>query len=122
MKDVVIIGGGYGGIAALKTLAGKKDITITLIDQHPYHFLQTEGYALIAGTLPFDRSVVNLYSLCQSYGENVSFIHDGVSNIDLERKCVYIDKKEQIFYDYLIIATGSVTRMMDSIEGLENCG
>jgi NADH dehydrogenase len=122
MKNVVIIGGGYGGIAALKTLAGKKDITITLIDQHPYHFLQTEGYALIAGTLPFDRSVVNLYSLCQSYGENVSFIHDGVSNIDLERKCVYIEKKEQIFYDYLIIATGSVTRMMDSIEGLENCG
>jgi len=121
MKDVVIIGGGYGGIAALKTLSGKKDITITLIDQHPYHFLQTEGYALIAGTLPFDRTIVNLYSLCQSYGENVSFIHDGVSNIDLERKCVYIEKKEQISYDYLIIATGSVTRMMDSIEGLENC-
>lgn len=122
MKNVVIIGGGYGGIAALKTLASRKDITITLIDQHPYHFLQTEGYSLIAGTLPFDRTIVNLYSLCQSYGENVSFIHNGVSNIDLDRKCVYIEKKEQISYDYLIIATGSVTRMLESIEGLQNSG
>lgn len=122
MKHVLIVGGGYGGIAALKTLAPRKDITITLIDQHPYHFLQTEGYALIAGTIPFDKTIVNLYSLCQSYGKNVSFIHDGVSNVDLESQCVYIEKKEQIFYDYLIIATGSVTRIMDSIEGLENSG
>lgn len=121
MKNVLIVGGGYGGIAALKTLAPRKDITITLIDQHPYHFLQTEGYSLIAGTLPFDKAIVNLNSLCQSYGENISFIHNGVSHIDLEGKCVYIEHKEQIFYDYLIIATGSVTRMMDSIEGLQNC-
>ena len=121
MKDILILGGGYGGIAALKKLSGRKGITITLIDQHPYHFLQTEGYSLIAGTLPFDNTIVNLYSLCQSYGENVSFIHNGVSNIDLDRKCVYIEQKEQIFYDYLIIATGSVTRFMDSIGGLQNC-
>ncbi|GIT97545.1 NAD(P)/FAD-dependent oxidoreductase [Sulfurovum sp. TSL1] len=121
MKDVLIVGGGYGGIAALKTLAPRKDITITLLDQNPYHFLQTEGYSLIAGTLPFDKTIVNLNSLCQSYGENISFIHNGVSHIDLDSKCVYIEQKEQIFYDYLIIATGSVTRMMDSIEGLQNC-
>ena len=120
MKDVLIVGGGYGGIAALKKLAGRKDISITLIDQHPYHFLQTEGYSLIAGTLPFDKTIVNLYSLCQSYGENVSFIHNGVSNIDLDGKCVFIEKNEQIFYDYLIIATGSVTRFMDSVGGLKN--
>lgn len=120
MKNILIIGGGYGGIAALKKLAVRKDISITLIDQHPYHFLQTEGYSLIAGILPFDKTIVNLYSLCQSYGENVSFIHNGVSDIDLDKKCIYIEKKEQIFYDYLIIATGSVTRMMDSIEGLQN--
>jgi NADH dehydrogenase len=121
MKQVVIVGGGYGGVAALKKLAGRKDITITLIDQHPYHFLQTEGYALIAGTLPFDKTLVNLHTLCRSYGEHVSFVHDGVSNIDLDMKCVYVEKRKQIFYDYLIIATGSVTRFMDSIEGLQNC-
>ncbi len=121
MKHVVIVGGGYGGVAALKKLAGRKDIAITLLDQHPYHFLQTEGYALIAGVWPFDRTLVNLDTLCKSYGENVSFVHDGVSHIDLNLKCVYINNQQQIFYDYLLIAAGSVTRFMDSIEGLQNC-
>jgi NADH dehydrogenase len=121
MKKVVIVGGGYGGVAALQKLAERRDIEILLIDRHPYHFLQTEGYSLIAGRIPFDKTLVNLQTLCQSYGEHVSFLHTGVSSIDLERKCIHIDEKQEIAYDYLIIATGSVTRFMESIEGLQNC-
>ena len=48
MKRIVIIGGGYGGVAALRSLVDTKNIQVTLIDQHPYHFLQTEGYELVA--------------------------------------------------------------------------
>jgi NADH dehydrogenase len=121
MKQVVLVGGGYGGVAALQKLAERRDIHILLIDRHPYHFLQTEGYSLIAGRIPFDKTLVNLQTLCQSYGGHVSFLHAGVSSIDLERKCIHIDEKQEINYDYLIIGTGSVTRFMESIEGLQNC-
>lgn len=121
MKQIVIAGGGYGGVAALQQLAGRKDLKITLIDQHPYHFLQTEGYALIAGTMPFDKTIVNLHTLCYSYGEHVTFLHGGISHIDFDAKCVHVDNTQKIEYDYIVVATGSVTRFLSSIEGLQSC-
>jgi NADH dehydrogenase len=48
MKKVVIIGGGYAGIYALRELVKEKNIKITLIDKHTYHNLQPEVYDLIA--------------------------------------------------------------------------
>jgi len=121
MKYIVIIGGGYGGIAALRQLVNTKDIQITLIDQHPYHFLQTEGYELVAGTIPFDDTIVNLHTLCHSYGDHVSFLHALVKDIDSNRKYLYVSGNQEIKYDYLIIAAGSVTQFFESIEGLKSC-
>ncbi len=121
MKHTLIIGGGYAGVAALKELSKIKDIKITLIDRHPYHFLQTEGYELVANTIPFDRTIVNLRSLCESFGDKVSFLHDGVEDINLDKKVVHCSFKKDIYYDYLIIAAGSVTKFLKSIEGIENC-
>ena len=37
MERVVIIGGGYAGIYALRELVKNKNIKITLIDKHTYH-------------------------------------------------------------------------------------
>jgi NADH dehydrogenase len=118
MKHIVIIGGGYGGVAALRRLANTEDIRVTLIDQHPYHFLQTEGYELVAGTMPFDKTLVNLQTLCNSYGEHISFLHALVTTIDFNSKCLYFRSNQEIFYDYLIIAAGSMTGFFKSIEGL----
>ncbi len=122
MKKVLIIGGGYAGVSALRELAKSEDIEVTLIDRHPYHFLQTEGYELVANTIPFDKTIVNLHTLCESFGENVSFLHDAVKEIDLTKKRVICEDSEELSYDYLIVAAGSVTKFFKSIEGLENCG
>ena len=48
MEKVVIIGGGYAGIYALRELVKNRDIKITLIDKHTFHNLQPEVYDLIA--------------------------------------------------------------------------
>ncbi len=121
MKHVVIVGGGYGGVGALKGLACIKGIAVTLIDQHPYHFLQTEGYELVAGTVPFENTIVNLHTLCASYKANVSFVQATVRDIDFTQKKVFYHDKEEIAYDYLILAAGSRTRFLSSIEGLRSC-
>lgn len=121
MQHALIIGGGYAGVAALKELSKIKDIKITLIDRHPYHFLQTQGYELVANTIPFDKTIVNLHSLCKSFGDRVLFLHDVVEDIDLDKKIVQCSFKKDISYDYLIIAAGSVTKFLKSIEGVANC-
>ncbi|OYD56029.1 FAD-dependent oxidoreductase, partial [Fictibacillus aquaticus] len=55
MKQLVMLGGGYGNMRALKRLLQSsslpEDIQLTLIDRVPYHCLKTEYYALAAGTI-----------------------------------------------------------------------
>lgn len=121
MKRIVIVGGGYGGVSALRTLSDEKDVHITLIDRHPYHFLQTEGYGLVAGTILFEETIVTLDTLCSGYGEHVSYLQEIVVDIDFESRRVICSDGKEVAYDYLIIAAGSVTRFMASVEGLQKC-
>ncbi len=121
MHKVVIIGGGYAGVSALTRLAGRKEIEVTLIDRHPYHFLQTEGYALVANTLPFDSTIIDLHALCRSFAPPATFLHDAVTDIDLQQKRVTVENSTPVTYDFLLICAGSVTRFMPSIEGLRRC-
>ena len=54
MKNLVILGGGYGGMRVLQRLFPNQlpnDVEVTLIDKAPYHSLKTEFYALAAGTI-----------------------------------------------------------------------
>ena len=85
---VVILGGSYGGIAAMRRLSKYPKIQVTLIDQHPYHFLQTEGYELISSNTSFQETIVSLLALYVNY-ENVTFRHRTVVSITLPRKSFF---------------------------------
>ncbi|MDD5372587.1 MAG: NAD(P)/FAD-dependent oxidoreductase [Sulfurimonas sp.] len=116
-KNVVIIGGGYGGLRAVEFLAKYADIEITLIDKNPYHYLQTEAYGYIAGRFDMNDVVVDLEDWCSGFGKNVHFVYDKAKNVDFEAKFVQTSKKS-IAYDYLVIATGAKTNFFSFIEGL----
>ncbi|WP_294956327.1 hypothetical protein [Sulfurovum sp.] len=80
---VVILGGSYGGISALRKLQSDPNILITLIDRHPCHYLQTEGYELIAGDTYFSNTIVNLSSLCAVLKRSKTAVSDQHSPIIL---------------------------------------
>lgn len=111
MHHVVILGGSYAGIAALRKLQKEKTLRITLIDRHPYHYLQTEGYKLISGDTYFDNTIVNLSSLCANF-PNVIFRHAVVEEIDKEAHTVKLSDGT-VAYDTLIIALGAVTKRFE---------
>ncbi|OHD89213.1 FAD-dependent oxidoreductase [Sulfuricurvum sp. RIFCSPLOWO2_12_FULL_43_24] len=113
---VVVIGGGYGGIRAIEHLANNTHITITLIDKNPYHYMQAEVYDFIANKVDMSHVMIDLPSLCKSFGL-VQFICDEVSGIDPLSSTVST-ATQSIRYDYLIIATGSRTYFPDFIKGL----
>ncbi len=115
--SVVIIGGGYAGIKALQTLAPSQQCDIVLIDQHPYHYLQTEAYELIANECSMTRVTIDLVALALSYGEHVTFIKDTVRTIDFVNRCASGEKSCHP-YDYLLLCTGSRTAFHSSIQGL----
>ena len=116
-KRVVIVGGGYAGVKALQTLASSHLCDIVLIDQHPYHYLQTEAYELIANECSMSRVTIDLVALSLSYGEHVTFIKDTVREIDFENRCAS-GQNSCHPYDYLLLCTGSRTAFQSNIPGL----
>lgn len=104
MKNLVILGGGYGGMRVLQRLLPNQlpdDVSITLVDRVPYHCLKTEYYALAAGTISDQHVRVpfpNHPKLQIKYGE--------ITAVSLEEKLVQLEGQEPISYDDLIIGLG----------------
>ncbi|MDP4085648.1 MAG: NAD(P)/FAD-dependent oxidoreductase [Bacillota bacterium] len=104
MKNLLILGGGYGGMKFLNEVLPNHipdDILITLVDRVPYHCLKTEYYALAAGTIS-DKEVRVSFpdhkNLKVKYGE--------ITNIDLQKKKVILENGDSLDYDDLIIGLG----------------
>ncbi len=113
---VVVIGGGYGGIRAIEHLTRSNQISITLIDKNPYHYMQAEVYDFIANKVDMSAVMIDLPSLCSSFGK-VRFVCEEVNGIDTDAQSV-ITSDQRIAYDHLILATGSRTYFPDFIKGL----
>ncbi len=102
---VVIVGAGFGGLAAARALA-KADVDVTLIDKRNHHLFQPLLYQVATAALsPADiagpiRSIV-------SRQKNVRVLLDRVIGIDRHRQCVLLAEGQDLRYDWLILATGA---------------
>lgn len=115
---VAVIGGGYGGIRAVEHLCRHTNITVTLIDQNAYHYMQAEVYDFIANKVDMSHIMIDLPSLLKSFG-HVDFVCEEVHNVDATQRSVHTATRT-IGYDYLIIATGSRTYFPAFIPGLRD--
>ncbi|MDD3459376.1 MAG: NAD(P)/FAD-dependent oxidoreductase [Weeksellaceae bacterium] len=106
LKRVVIIGGGFAGLNIAKNLSGK-DFQIVMLDKHNYHTFQPLLYQVATAGLEPD-SIAHAIRQIFTKKENFYFRIADVKEIDPENKTI-ITPIGNIFYDYLIIATGSET-------------
>ena len=103
MKNIVIIGGGFGGLTAAKELANK-NFHITVIDKTNHHLFQPLLYQVATAALsPADIAIPIRSVLCKY--KNVDVILGKVKSIDKKNKKVLFDETE-ISFDYLIVAIG----------------
>jgi len=121
MKHIVIVGGGYAGIYALRELIKNDNIKITLIDKHTFHNLQPEVYDFIANKSNIADVTIDLTTLCAGFEHPyLEFKNLQVSNIDFDKEKIYTNENEIIEYNYLVLAAGTRTYFPKSIEGLRN--
>jgi NADH dehydrogenase len=115
LPRIVIIGGGFGGISLVKKMLKEKVQTV-LIDKHNYHTFQPLLYQVSTSGLEPDSIAYPLRKLIRSKSR-AYFRMAEVSSIDAEKKLIQSNIGE-LYYDYLIIATGSKTNFFgnDSIE------
>ena len=101
---VVILGGGFGGLAAARTLGGAP-VRVTLVDRSNHHLFQPLLYQVATALLPAPDIAAPLRNLLSSY-ENVRVLLAEAQRIDVDKRLVVLDHGEALTYDFLIVATG----------------
>jgi NADH:ubiquinone reductase (H+-translocating) len=105
MPHVIIIGCGFGGLAAARELASAK-VDITLIDRSNHHLFQPLLYQVATAGLSAPAISAPIRSILAQQ-RNLTSLMAAVSDIDKVRKVVTLEDGKQIGYDYLIVAAGS---------------
>jgi NADH dehydrogenase len=103
-KKIVIIGGGFGGLHAAKSLKGS-GLEVILIDKRNFHLFQPLLYQVATGELSHADIAFPLRAIFRKQ-RNVTVVLDKVSDIDFSQEKV-LTKIQSIPYDFLIITTGS---------------
>jgi NADH dehydrogenase len=101
---VVIVGGGFGGLYAARTLA-KHPVRITVVDRSNHHVFQPLLYQVASAALSPGDIAQPIRGILRKY-PNVRVLLGEVMGVDLERRQVQLDDGA-LDYDYLILATGA---------------
>lgn len=118
-KRILILGGGYAGVKAGKTLhkifKNDDSVEITLIDRKPYHTLMTELHEVAGHRTEPHAIQIDLRTIFA--GRKVKVVTDNITNVDFEGKQLTSERATYKF-DYLILAAGSDSNSF-GIEGID---
>ncbi len=103
-KKVIIIGGGFGGLTAAKSVKSN-EFEIILIDKTNHHLFQPLLYQVATAALSPADIAIPIRSIFAKQ-QNITVLMDEVISIDKNEKSVHL-KNFKLTFDYLIVAAGS---------------
>src|SRR4029077_12835125 len=101
---IVIVGSGFGGLLAARTLA-KYPVQITLIDRQNFHTFQPLLYQVATAGLSPGEIAAPIRWILRSHS-NVEVMLEEVVDFNLDQKKV-ITKEQVLDYDFLVVASGA---------------
>jgi len=110
---VIIIGGGFAGVALAKKLA-KQEVQVVLLDRNNYHTFQPLLYQVSTGGLEPDSIAYPIRKILKDF-PNFYFRLANVEEIDINNNEI-ITNIGKIKFDYLVIASGSETNYFGNTE------
>jgi NADH:ubiquinone reductase (H+-translocating) len=106
---IIIVGGGFGGLAAAKALKNAP-AEIILIDRTNHHLFQPLLYQVATSVLAPSQIGFPIRGILQSQ-KNTTVLQGEVTGVDRDKKCVFVSDADRqdvpLTYDYLILATGA---------------
>ncbi|WP_136480862.1 NAD(P)/FAD-dependent oxidoreductase [Cognatitamlana onchidii] len=110
---IVIIGGGFAGIALAKKLS-KQEVQVVLLDKHNYHTFQPLLYQVSTGGLEPDSIAYPIRKILKDF-PNFFFRLANVEEIDIKKNKVQTNIGK-LKFDYLVVASGSTTNYFGNSE------
>jgi NADH dehydrogenase len=110
-SQVVVIGGGFGGLEAVKVL-GRADVDVTLIDRNNYHLFQPLSYQVATGALSPGEIAKPLRQIFRDAPRTTVLLGE-VNEFDLDHRRVSVVPSvagapaRTVSYDMLVVAGGS---------------
>jgi NADH dehydrogenase len=105
---VVIVGGGFAGLFAVRALA-RAPVQMTLLDRAEHHLFQPLLYQCATGILSEGKIAAPLRELLKRH-RNAEIVMAEVTGIDAEQRRVFarrpLGEQLELGYDYLILAAG----------------
>src|SRR5215470_19445613 len=105
---VVIVGGGFGGLAAARALKNAP-VQVILIDRTNHHLFQPLLYQVATSVLSPGQIGSPIRNILRNQ-RNTTVILAEVTGVDKDKKCVFVSDADQesvpLPYDFLILATG----------------
>jgi NADH dehydrogenase len=106
---VVVVGGGFGGLNAVRALA-HADVDVTVVDRTNHHLFQPLLYQVAAGILPPGLIAPALRSVIKKQANARALLAD-VHDLDLENRVVHAHGPDgrplDLPYDSLVVAAGA---------------
>ena len=102
---VVIVGAGFGGLAAAHGLAGA-GVEITIIDQRNHHLFQPLLYQVGTASLATSEIAWPIRHLVRKRKEVTTLLGE-VTGVDTENRTVALEDGGIVHYDTLVLATGA---------------
>lgn len=106
---IIIVGGGFGGLAAAKSLR-KAPAHLTLFDRNNHHLFQPLLYQVATAVLSPSQIGSPLRSILGRQWNMTVFLGE-VTGVDAERRCIIADSADRpgvrVSYDYLVLAMGA---------------
>ncbi len=103
---VVIVGAGFGGLAAAKRLR-RADADVYLVDQRNHHLFQPLLYQVATAGLSPSNIAVPIRKIFRN-DQNINVVMGRVESIDTERQHL-VAAGRAYPYDYLVVASGAAT-------------
>jgi NADH dehydrogenase FAD-containing subunit len=106
---IVVVGGGFAGLAAAKALR-KTPANLILIDRTNHHLFQPLLYQVATSELTPNQIATPIRSIFRNQ-KNITVLLGEVTGVDKAQRCVIVSDADRqnvpIAYDYLILATGA---------------
>ncbi len=125
MKNIVILGAGFGGLRAAMDISRKltelkllDKYRVMLVDRNDCHLYTPFLYLLAAASEELPRSTCTYDTSSLMKGSSVRFMQSEVASLDLMNGDVHLKTGEEIRADFLVIAMGSETNYF-GIPGLK---
>ncbi|WP_339894745.1 NAD(P)/FAD-dependent oxidoreductase [uncultured Algibacter sp.] len=110
---IVIIGGGFAGVALAKKLSNC-DVQVVLLDKNNYHTFQPLLYQVSTGGLEPDSIAYPIRKILKNF-PNFYFRLADVEAIDTDKNKVKTNIGN-LKFDYLVVASGSITNFFGNTE------